>query len=122
LTPLITKALLEGERAMAGEFVRTPKKGSKAGRYRAAQFDFPVWEPLLFGVALADVLASIAYGHYFATPFAALFASGYGAMSVALVADQLERRRAAAMEPASQAEVVVEPPALAADGFDAAAE
>jgi hypothetical protein len=121
LTPLITKALLEGSRAMAGEFVRTPKKGSKAGRYRAAQFDFPVWEPLLFGIALADVVASLLTGHYFATPFAALFASGYGAMSVALVADQLEGRRAATMEPALETEPLVEPPALAG-GFDAAAE
>jgi cellulose synthase/poly-beta-1,6-N-acetylglucosamine synthase-like glycosyltransferase len=115
LTPLITKALFEGHRAMAGEFVRTPKKGSKAGRYRASQFDMPKWEPLLFGVAVADMLASLATGHYFATPFAALFASGYGAMSVALIADQLERRRAAA-------ETAVEQPALATEQLDAAAE
>jgi glycosyltransferase involved in cell wall biosynthesis len=93
LTPLITKALVEGERAMAGEFVRTPKKGSLAGRYRASQFDLPVWEPLLFAVAMADMVASLVTGHYFAIPFAALFASGYGVMSMALVADQLERRR-----------------------------
>jgi hypothetical protein len=119
LTPLITKALLEGQRAMAGEFVRTPKKGSKAGRYRANQFDMPVWEPLLFAVAMADMVASLATGHYFATPFAALFASGYGAMSFALIADQLERRRT------SVAELVVEsaPPIAAPEGeLDAAAQ
>ena len=116
LTPLITKALFEGHRAMAGEFVRTPKKRSKAGRYRASQFDMPVWEPVLFMVAMADVVASLFTGHYFATPFAALFASGYGTMSVALVVDQLERRRAAADEPLEQQ------PALATEQLDVAAE
>jgi hypothetical protein len=120
LTPLITKALFEGSSAMAGEFVRTPKKGSKAGRYKANQFDMPVWEPLLFGVAMADMIASLATGHYFATPFAALFACGYGAMSFAMVADQLERRRAA-VEPEPVAEVA-ETAAMATDSFEAAAE
>lgn len=122
LTPLITKALFEGQRSMAGEFVRTPKKGSQAGRYRASQMDLPIWEPLLFLVAVADVVASLANGHYFATPFAALFACGYGAMSLALVADQLERRRAAA-EPVSAASTSMqsEPP-VAAGELDAAAQ
>jgi cellulose synthase/poly-beta-1,6-N-acetylglucosamine synthase-like glycosyltransferase len=118
LTPLITKALFEGSSAMAGEFVRTPKKGSKAGRYKANQFDMPVWEPLLFAVAMSDMIASLATGHYFATPFAALFACGYGAMSFAMVADQLERRRAAVVEP----EPVSDAAPLATDSFEAAAE
>jgi cellulose synthase/poly-beta-1,6-N-acetylglucosamine synthase-like glycosyltransferase len=118
LTPLVTRAFVEGHRAMAGEFVRTPKKGSKAGRYRASRADFPTWELLLLLVALADVVASLANGHYFATPFAALFACGYGVMSFALLADQLERRRLA-MPPVAAVDAA-EP--IAAEQLDTAAE
>ena len=35
LAPHLTKAVWEGLQSMAGEFIRTPKKGTAAGRYRA---------------------------------------------------------------------------------------
>lgn len=99
LTPLITKALLEGSKHMAGEFVRTPKKGNRAGRYRSS-VDWPVYEPVLALIAAAACVGSVKFGHYFATPFALLFASGYAWMSYALVKEQLVRSRES--EPATE--------------------
>ena len=93
LAPLITRALFEGERAMAGEFVRTPKKGSSSGRYRVSVADFPFFEPLLCLIAIGAFIASMEYGHYFATPFALLFACGYGTMAAALFREQIDRHR-----------------------------
>ncbi len=43
LAPHLTKAVWEGLHSMAGEFVRTPKKGTTQGRYRAAA-DLPMIE------------------------------------------------------------------------------
>jgi cellulose synthase/poly-beta-1,6-N-acetylglucosamine synthase-like glycosyltransferase len=95
LTPLVTRALVRGYRSMAGEFVRTPKRGSGgAVRYRT-RLTVPVVETLLFLVSLASTVASFQTGHYIATPFAALFAAGYGYMAATMLFEQLDRVRPA---------------------------
>jgi cellulose synthase/poly-beta-1,6-N-acetylglucosamine synthase-like glycosyltransferase len=100
VTPLITKALVRGFRTMAGEFVRTPKRGSTAGRYRTS-VSIPFAESLLCTVSLASTVASIRTGHYVAAPFAALFTAGYGYMAGKMLAEQVERGRpAVALAPA----------------------
>jgi hypothetical protein len=84
LTPLLTRALFEGQRSMAGEFVRTPKKGfSAAGRARYASNAAPLpWAELCLGaIGSVGVVAALAFGHYFALPFAVMFAAGYLHMS-----------------------------------------
>ncbi|MFO0668839.1 MAG: hypothetical protein U0235_04300 [Polyangiaceae bacterium] len=42
-----------------------------------------------------STVASIRTGHWFATPFAALFAAGYGYVASLVVSEQIARRRAA---------------------------
>src|SRR4029077_2807114 len=69
LAPHLSKAVLEGWRHMAGEFVRTPKHGGKKGRYRATA-DLPLLETGLSALSFVSMAASIQTGHYFATPFA----------------------------------------------------
>jgi hypothetical protein len=100
LTPLLTRALFEGQRAMAGEFVRTPKKGFAAAgraRYRATGVPLPWMEAILCAISSTSVVASLAFGHYFALPFAVMFASGYGHMTASLL-----RARFPAAQPAPQ--------------------
>jgi cellulose synthase/poly-beta-1,6-N-acetylglucosamine synthase-like glycosyltransferase len=93
LTPLVTRALVRGYRSMAGEFVRTPKRGSGGlVRYRS-RLTVPVVESLLFLVSLASTVASFKTGHYIATPFAALFTAGYGYMAATMLLEQIERVR-----------------------------
>ncbi|MGD0675703.1 MAG: cellulose synthase family protein [Polyangiaceae bacterium] len=93
LTPLVTRALVRGYRSMAGEFVRTPKKGSAgASRYRSS-LSVPIAESLLCVVSLASTIASIHSGHFVATPFAALFTAGYGYMAGAMLLEQMDRTR-----------------------------
>ena len=77
LAPHLSKAVWEGLRSMAGEFVRTPKKGTSQGRYRAAA-DLPMTEIALCLVSGASTVASVETGHWFASPFALLFTFGYG--------------------------------------------
>ena len=67
LAPHLTKAVWEGLRSMAGEFVRTPKKGMLQGRYRAAA-DLPIIEIALCLISGASTVASLETGHWFATP------------------------------------------------------
>lgn len=99
LAPHLTKAVFEGFRSMAGEFVRTPKLGTVSGpegprkRY-AARADLALVEMLLCLVSVASVIASIETGHWFATPFASLFAFGYGYVASLVASEQLARRRA----------------------------
>jgi hypothetical protein len=73
---------------MAGEFVRTPKKGTTEGRYRAAA-DLPMIEIALGLISAASTVAAIETGHWFAAPFAMLFTFGYGYVAT------LRRERAA---------------------------
>jgi glycosyltransferase involved in cell wall biosynthesis len=102
LAPHLTKAVWEGLRSMAGEFVRTPKKGTAEGRYRAAA-DLPMIEIALALVSGASVVASLETGHWFATPFAMLFTFGYGYVAFFVASEQLARRRA---QPARAADTV----------------
>jgi hypothetical protein len=104
LAPNQTKAVIEGLRSMAGEFVRTPKKGilvdGRAGanlktRYHA-RTDLPMTEIGLCLFSLASTIASLETGHWFATPFAILFTFGYGYVAYNVASEQHARRRAAA--------------------------
>ncbi|WP_394827081.1 glycosyltransferase [Pendulispora albinea] len=106
LAPHLSKAVLEGLGSMAGEFVRTPKKGIEVGtpaarspRYRA-RADLPMVEVGLCLFSLASTVASIETGHWFATPFAMLFTFGYGYVASLVASEQMARRKAAAEAPA----------------------
>jgi len=116
LAPHLTKAVFDGLRNMAGEFVRTPKHGeTHSHRYRA-RADLPTVEVLLCLISFASVVASLETGHWFATPFAMLFTFGYGYVATLVATEQLARRRAARLAPASAAGELdsVPPPAPAA--------
>ena len=99
LAPHLTAAVWEGLGSNAGEFVRTPKKGAgegaSLGRYRATA-DLPFVEVALCLVSLVSTVASIETGHWFATPFASLFALGYGYVAFFVASEELSRRRALA--------------------------
>ncbi|MGH7293591.1 MAG: glycosyltransferase, partial [Polyangiaceae bacterium] len=110
LAPHLSKAVWEGLRSMSGEFIRTPKKGTSEGRYRAAA-DLPMIEIALGLVSGASTLASIETGHWFATPFAMLFTFGYGYVAFFVAAEQLARRKAQL----ARASASVPPPAPVAD-------
>jgi glycosyltransferase involved in cell wall biosynthesis len=92
LAPHLTVAVWEGLRSTAGEFVRTPKKGSSLGRYRAAA-DLPTVEIGLCLLSAASTVASVETGHWFATPFAMLFTFGYGYIAFFVAAEELGRRK-----------------------------
>jgi cellulose synthase/poly-beta-1,6-N-acetylglucosamine synthase-like glycosyltransferase len=94
LAPHLCKAVFEGLGNMAGEFVRTPKQGNRVGRYRA-RADLPILEICLALISFAAVVASVQTGHWFATPFAALFTFGYGYVAVMIALEQATRRREA---------------------------
>src|SRR5579872_4681933 len=94
LAPHLSKAVWEGLHSMSGEFIRTPKKGTLQGRYRAAA-DLPLVEIALCLISGASVVASLETGHWFATPFAMLFAFGYGYVAFFVAYEQLARRKAA---------------------------
>ncbi|HVK66773.1 MAG TPA: cellulose synthase family protein [Polyangium sp.] len=95
LAPHLSKAVFEGMRHMAGEFIRTPKHGVNKGRYRA-RADLPLLETGLCLLSFGSTVASIQTGHYFATPFAALFTIGYGYVAMLVAHEQSTRRREAA--------------------------
>ena len=88
LSPHLSRAVLDGWNDMAGEFIRTPKRGRTAGRYRQ-RAQLPMVELGLLLLSLCAVVASIETGHYFATPFTMLFAGGYGYVSYLVVSEQL---------------------------------
>jgi len=92
LAPHLSKAVFEGLRHMAGEFVRTPKQGDNKGRYRA-RADLPLLETGLCMISFLATVASIQTGHYFATPFAMLFTIGYGYVAMLVAHEQAARRR-----------------------------
>lgn len=94
LAPHLSKAVLEGWQHMAGEFVRTPKQGVKKGRY-TAHADLPLFETVLAVLSFASTVASVRTGHYFATPFAALFMIGYAYVAIVVAREQAARRSAA---------------------------
>ncbi len=101
LAPHLSKAVFEGLRSMSGEFIRTPKHGElHSTRYRA-RAEMPTVEVLLALISFASVVASLKTGHWFATPFAMLFTIGYGYVATLVASEQVARRRAARMAPAS---------------------
>ncbi len=95
MAPWVTKAVIEGLRTMAGEFVRTPKKGKNDDKRYQASIKIPTAEVVLSLISFGSTVAALQNGHWFAAPFAALFAFGYGYIAVLLIDEQLERRRAA---------------------------
>jgi cellulose synthase/poly-beta-1,6-N-acetylglucosamine synthase-like glycosyltransferase len=104
LSPHLTRAVADGLGSMAGEFVRTPKRGAVAGRYwQVARL--PMAEIGLCLVCFASVIASIETRHWFATPFAFLFMMGYGAVAWLVASEQLGQRLA----PRTEAERASEP-------------
>lgn len=92
LSPHLTKAVWSGSRSMAGEFVRTPKRGESKGRYRMGA-GLPLAELFLCAVCLLSAAVAVRMGHYFAAPFALLFAWGYGYVATLVVRDQLPQKR-----------------------------
>src|SRR5262252_5200892 len=94
LAPHLTRAVVEGLESMAGEFVRTPKKGSREGRYRA-RASLPLVEVGLCLLSVVSVIASIETHHWFATPFAMLFTFGYGYVALLVASEQAVRWREA---------------------------
>ena len=92
LAPHLTRAVWEGLHSMAGEFVRTPKKGTSQGRYSAAA-DLPTIEIALCLVSAGSTVASIETRHWFAAPFAMLFTFGYGYVAFFVAFEQLARRK-----------------------------
>ena len=92
LAPHLTRAVWDGLNGMAGEFVRTPKQGVNADRYRA-KTSLPLLETGLAVISFGSFVASIQTGHWFATPFAALFTIGYVYVAILVAHEQANRRR-----------------------------
>jgi len=107
LAPHLTKAVFSGLHSMAGEFVRTPKKGDAVGRYRQVA-QLPLLEIGLGLVSATSVLASIETEHWFATPFALLFALGYSYVGGMVIVEQLGWRTGLAPSSARSNELVAD--------------
>ncbi|MFO0550313.1 MAG: cellulose synthase family protein [Polyangiaceae bacterium] len=101
LAPHLAKAVIDGMRNMAGEFVRTPKQGANKSRYKA-KADLPFAEITLGVLSLLSVVASVKTGHWFATPFAMLFTAGYSYVAYSIMAEQSNRRRLAVTSTSSE--------------------
>jgi len=117
LAPHLSKAVIEGLRSMAGEFVRTPKKGEGLGaqqRYRA-RADLPLVEVALCLFSLASTVASLETGHWFATPFAMLFTFGYGYVASLVASEQAARRKASSLVEAPSSPESIPPAAESAE-------
>jgi len=97
LAPHLSGAVFDGVRSMAGEFVRTPKRGEQLGRYRQ-NAKLPRAEMFLAAICAGSVVASIRTGHYFATPFAALFMAGYTYVAALVIQEQFGRSEELAPE------------------------
>jgi cellulose synthase/poly-beta-1,6-N-acetylglucosamine synthase-like glycosyltransferase len=91
IAPLVTRAMVRGFLTMAGEFVRTPKKGAVGGNRYRTSVSIPMAESILCVISFASTIASIHSGHYIAVPFAALFTAGYAYMASAMLIEQLSR-------------------------------
>ncbi len=110
LAPHLSKAVFEGLGTMAGEFVRTPKKGDNSKRYHQ-RADLPMTEVGLCLLSFGSTIASIETGHWFATPFALIFTFGYGYVASLVAMEQVARRRAANLAPSATSDSL--PPAPA---------
>ncbi|MBK9000250.1 MAG: glycosyltransferase [Myxococcales bacterium] len=111
LAPHLSRAVHEGLKSMSGEFVRTPKKGIVAGRYRQ-HAELPLLEIGLALLSAASVIASIETGHWFAAPFASLFMLGYSYVAWLVVAEQVAVRRAVLARASDPPAEAVETPAM----------
>jgi hypothetical protein len=100
LAPHLTSAVSEGLSQGGGEFVRTPKHGSDRWRYRMRN-ELPLAEIALGLVCAASLVMSVVRGHYFVTPFVALFTLGFGYVTFLIVSENLARRRRTAAAPAT---------------------
>jgi hypothetical protein len=87
MAPHLSRAVWSGLRHMSGEFVRTPKRGEGAGRYKMGA-KLPLVEMALAAVCGASVLAAFETGHWFAAPFAALFTWGYAYVATQVLKEQ----------------------------------
>jgi glycosyltransferase involved in cell wall biosynthesis len=112
LAPNQTRAVFAGMRAMAGEFVRTPKRGEKAGRYGQVS-ELPLLELALATLSLASVVVALQTAHWFAAPFAMLFFCGYAFVAFRVVAEQVTQRRTVSTVPAESDGPAVEPVGVA---------
>ena len=92
LSPFLTRAVIEGMRTMAGEFVRTPKRGKDASRYHQAA-KWPIPELVLGALSGTSVVVAIETNHWVALPFAALFMTGYFYVAGRLIGEQTQARR-----------------------------
>jgi cellulose synthase/poly-beta-1,6-N-acetylglucosamine synthase-like glycosyltransferase len=102
LAPHLTSGVRDGLHQKAGEFVRTPKRGTDRWRYMMRS-EIPLVEMLMACVSAASFVASIHTGHYFATPFTFLFTLGYSYIAYLLIAEGVARRRLAPPEVESEA-------------------
>ncbi|MCL2723911.1 MAG: glycosyltransferase [Polyangiaceae bacterium] len=121
LAPHLSKAVFDGLRSMAGEFVRTPKHGETHSRRYRVRADLPMIEIALALVSCGSVIASIETGHFFATPFAMLFMVGYGYVAALVTGEQFARRKAARLVPVSVSPLAESVPPPAADAEELAA-
>ena len=92
LAPHLTKAVFSGLTKRAGEFVRTPKRGNDRWRYQSV-LQLPWLEMALAVVCGVSMVTSVITGHYFATPFTALFTFGFAYVSTLLLREALTRQR-----------------------------
>lgn len=92
LSPCLTRAVVEGFRTMAGEFVRTPKRGRDASRYRQGT-QWPIAELTLGCLSGISVVVAVETNHWFALPFAGLFMYGYLYVATRLIGEQFVARR-----------------------------
>ncbi len=94
LSPFLTHAVFEGVRTMAGEFVRTPKRGGNANRYKQVT-KWPLAELALGCISAASVVVAVQTDHWVALPFASLFMFGYFYVAGRLITEQLGFRQVA---------------------------
>jgi cellulose synthase/poly-beta-1,6-N-acetylglucosamine synthase-like glycosyltransferase len=90
LSPHLTLAVFDGMSSMAGEFVRTPKRGSVQGRYRQYS-KLPLAEIALAAINAASVVAALQTGHWLAAPFAAIFCAGYTYVALLVMRERFGR-------------------------------
>jgi hypothetical protein len=91
MSPYLTKAVSQALIGPTGEFVRTPKRGekdAKAQRYHARTV-LPLAEIVLAFENLLAIGVAIQTRHYFAAPFALLFAFGYAWVTTLVVRERL---------------------------------
>jgi cellulose synthase/poly-beta-1,6-N-acetylglucosamine synthase-like glycosyltransferase len=93
LSPHLTRAVWSGLRSMNGEFIRTPKRGEGLTRYRAGA-NLPLTEMVLGLLSVGSAVAAVRLGHYFAAPFALIFAWGYGYVAYQILRDTFPSRKA----------------------------